>query len=63
MLEKLEQIRKAGLAALAAVDDEARLDQWRQEKAGGMDHVLFMFGKNAAGFRSAAMKDLSIPCN
>jgi hypothetical protein len=43
--------------------NKAKLDQWREKNAGGLDHVLFMFGKMAANFRSAAMKDLSIPCN
>ena len=45
------------------VANKARLDQWRKENADGLDHVSFMFGKNAASLRSAAIKELSIPCN
>ncbi len=47
-------------------EDEAnlgKLDSWREKEAGGMNHVSFMFGKESADLRSAAMKDLSIPCN
>lgn len=47
----------------ANIANKGKLDQWRKQKAGGMDHVSFMFGKNAASLRSAAMKDLSISCN
>lgn len=40
-----------------------KLDQWRKQNAGGMDHVTFMFGQRATSLRSAAVNDLSIPCN
>jgi len=43
--------------------NKATLDQWRKENAGDLDHGFFMFGENAASLRSAAIKDLSIPCN
>jgi len=45
------------------VANKATLDQWREKNAGDLNHVLFMFGENAASLRSAAIKDLSIPCN
>ncbi len=47
----------------ANTENKEQLDQWRKQKAGGMDHVSFMFGKNAASLRSAAVGDLSIACN
>jgi len=44
--------------------NKATLDRWRKKNADGLDHVSFMFGKGKAeNLRSAAIKDLSIPCN
>ena len=45
--------------------NKTKLDQWRERNADGLDHVLFMFmsGENVENLRSAAIKELSIPCN
>ncbi|AMK78540.1 MULTISPECIES: hypothetical protein [Methylomonas] len=41
----------------------AKLTKWRKLTAGGIDHVIFMFGKSAKSLRAAAVNDLSISCN
>ena len=40
-----------------------KLDQWRNQNAGGINHVSFMFGQNSMSFRSSVVKELSISCN
>jgi len=74
---KVEEIRVTGTSDINNITncikawlnlDEANkttLDQWRKENAGDLNHVLFMFGKaeNVENLRSAAIKELSIPCN
>jgi len=43
MLNKLEEIKKAGLEALAAVEEEAGLDQWRVAHLGRNSAVMDVF--------------------
>jgi hypothetical protein len=43
--------------------NKAKLDNWRKQNGGNIDHVLFMFDKSASSLRSAAVNDLSISCN
>ncbi len=45
------------------IENKTKLDLWRKQKAGNVSHVIFMFGKSASGFRSSAVKDLSISCS
>lgn len=40
-----------------------KLDQWRNQKADGVDHFTFMSGKSSTNLRSAAVDELSISCN
>ena len=74
---KVEEIRVTGTSDInnitncikawlnLAEANKTKLDQWREKNAGDLSHVLFMFGKaeNVENLRSAAIKDLSIPCN